>query len=283
MGNTLKYLAITAIAATSMASCKNGNGNEGANQKTDTVLAQPMSAIKLESVTASPTYENASIAIKSVKAEKAGKDSAKVAFAFDVQNYELKMQTTDKDNKMCNNSDKGQHIHFILDNQPYKALYEPNNDVTLANGTEHYLMAFLSRSYHESLKQKGAALVYHFKIDEKGNLKKLDDPKTPMVFYSRPKGDYIGKDTTNVLLDYYVWNCELATDGYKVKATITRPQSDAFTTNLDKWEPKFIQNLSGKCKVVLQLIGKDGNKVDGPQTEVSRDINLSAGEPLKKN
>ena len=239
--------------------------------------------IALSNVSKSPDFPNAGITIKSVKAEKKGKDSTKVVFNFELKNYELKMQTTDKDTKFCNNSDKGQHIHFILDNQPYKALYEPNNEVVIANGTEHYLMAFLSRSYHESIKTKGAALVYHFKIDELGKITKLKDPKTPMVFYSRPKGDYIGKDTTNILLDYYVWNCKLSPKGNKIKAVIQRPNTEAFTANLDTWEPRFIQNLSGKCNITLQLLDKSGKKIEGPQTEVSRAINLMPLDPMKKN
>lgn len=239
-----------------------------------------MAAVALAAVSASPEFPGATLTIKNVKADKAGKDSAKVTFNFDVKNYELKLQTTDNANKMCNNSDKGQHIHFILDNTPYKALYEPTNDVTLPNdGKEHYLVAFLSRSYHESIKSKGAAVVYHFKIDEKGNLKKLDDPKTPMLIYSRPKGDYVGKDTTNILLDFYVLNDSLSGGGHKVKAEISNADKSAqhLTATIDKWEPHFIQNLgTGKCKVILTLVDKDGKAVEGPMTSATREFNLKA-------
>jgi hypothetical protein len=129
------------------------------------------------------------------------------------------------------------------------------------------------------VKSKGAAIIYHFKIDEKGNIKKLDDPKTPMLVYSRPKGDYVGKDTANILLDFYVWNCSLAADGYKVKADISNEDrtSQQLMVTFDKWEPHFIQNLStGKCKVVLTLLDKDAKQVDGPQTTATREFNLKA-------
>jgi len=276
--NTL--LALSAGSILLFSACGNSNtaGTNG-TATTDTVKSVPLPAVSLAMVSASPDYKDASISV-SAKGEKNGKDSTKVTFTFEVKNYELKMQTTDNGNKMCNNSAQGQHIHFILDNSPYKALYEPKNEVVLANdGKEHFLMAFLSRSYHESIKSKGAALVYHFKIDDKGNLKKLEDPKTPMVFYSRPKGDYVGKDTTNVLLDYYVWNCTLATDGYKVKAEIANEnrESQKYTTTLDKWEPNFIQNLgTGKGKVILTLLDKDGKPADGPMTTITREFNLKA-------
>ncbi len=276
---TRSLILLAAGCSFFIASCGN-NAPAGNTSASDSATSKPLAAVALAPVSQSPDFANASLTISSVKAEKAGKDSAKVTFAFEVKNYELKMQTSDNGNKMCNNSDKGQHIHFILDNGPYKALYEPTNDVVLPNdGKEHYLMAFLSRSYHESLKNKGAAVVYHFKIDEKGNLKKLDDPKTPMLFYSRPKSDYTGKDTANILLDFYVWNCDLAPDGYKVKAEINndnRP-SQQLAATLDKWESHFIQNLgTGKCKVVLKLIDKDSKPVEGPMTSATRSFNLAA-------
>jgi|GEM_PF-53714 len=276
-------IAIVALSLSGlmMASC---NGGKPADNRSTQDSVKPMPPVALAKVSTSPDFPDASLAIKGVKAEKVGKDSAKVSFEFLVKNYELKAQTADNGSKVCNNSDKGQHIHFILDNAPYKALYEPTNDVTLANGTEHYLMAFLSRSYHESIKAPKAAVVYHFKIDEKGNLKKLDDPKTPMVFYSRPKGDYMGKDTTNVMLDFYVWNGTLS-DSLKVKADIvneTYPDRK-LTTTIDKWESNFIQNLgTGKCKVSLSLVDKDGKTIEGPQTGTSREFNLTAGEGVKK-
>jgi hypothetical protein len=276
--NTLLLLA----AGTSFlfASCGNNTSENKNTTAADSVKAVPLPPVALANVSPSPEFPNASLGMGAVKTEKVGKDSTKVTFNFDVKNYELKMQTSDNGTKMCNNSDKGQHIHFILDNTPYKALYEPTNDVTLPNdGKEHYLVAFLSRSYHESIKSKGAAFVFHFKIDEKGNLKKMDAPKTPMLTYSRPKGDYIAKDTTNILLDFYVWNDSLKADGDKIKAEITNEDrtTQHLTATIDKWEPHFIQNLgTGKCKVVLTLVDKDGKQLDGPQTSVTREFNLKA-------
>ena len=244
----------------------------------DSAKTTPLGPVTLATVSPSPDFPTASLSMGAVKAEKVGLDSTKVSFNFIVKNYELKMQTADNANKMCNNSDKGQHIHFIMDNGPYKALYEPKNEITLVNGSEHYLIAFLSRSYHESIKSKGAAVVYHFSIDEKGNLKKMEEPKTPMIFYSRPKGDYFGKDVNNVLLDFYVWNCTLAPDGYKVKAEIANHAilAQKLSATIDKWEPHFIQNLGlGKCTVALTLVDKDGKKADGPQTTASREFTLA--------
>jgi len=275
----------SALSVIAFASCGDGGGNTSSASAADSTAPAPRVMPSLSPVSASPEFPDAKIGIAAVKAEKVGKDSAKVSFTFDVKNYQLKMQTADSATKQCNNSAQGQHIHFILDNMPYKALYEPKNEVTLANGTEHYLMAFLSRSYHESIKSAGAALVYHFRISADGKLEKLDEPKTPMVFYSRPKGDYMGKDTSNVLLDYYVWNASLAPDGYKVNATVLTEKggmTDSTKFTFDKWEPKFITNLpTGKNKVILTLTDKNGIPVEGPCTNVTREFTLTAQEPMK--
>ncbi|MGN6567086.1 MAG: hypothetical protein ACTHJ0_03990 [Flavipsychrobacter sp.] len=284
MTHTIKFLTIGLSSALLLASCgQSGSKSETTSDTTKATATAPAAPISLKPVGNSPEFPDAQLAIATVNATKQGKDSAKVTFNFTVKNYTLGMQTDDTGSKLCNNSAKGQHIHFILDEQPYVALYEPKNEVVLANNTEHYLMAFLSRSYHESIKSKGAALVYHFKIDDKGKLVKLDDPKTPMVFYSRPKGDYIGKDMTNVLLDFYVWNANLSADGYKVKADVTPETGTATSFTISDWKSNFLNNLpQGKTNVTLTLLDKDGKSVHGPNTTATRSINLSADEPMKK-
>lgn len=282
---TLTLLTAAALTTLATASCNNGTSSSE-SQKTDstttTTTAAPRPKVELADVSASPEFPGASLTMGATKTAPVGTDSVKVTFNFNVKNYELKMQTSDNGNKMCNNSDKGQHIHFIMDNGPYKALYEPTNDITLAKNSEHYLMAFLSRSYHESIKAKGAALMFHFKVDKDGKVQKAEEVKTPMVFYSRPKGDYFGKDTANILLDYYVWNFEPSADGYKVKADVTPANGEAASFTFDKWAPKFIKNLgTGKSSVMLTLVDKDGKQVEGPNTSVSREFNLMAQEGAK--
>lgn len=272
------------LAATTI-SCQQNAGTEVV-EINDTVEAAStrvqLPAVELSPVTGSPEFANAQLSIASVKGVPQGADSAKVSFAFLVKNYELKGQTPDAASKNCNNSDKGQHIHFIMDNNPYTALYEPKHEVTLAKNTEHYLMCFLSRSYHESIKTKGAAVVYHFKIDENGKLVKLEDPKTPMLFYSRPKGDYLGKDTANLLLDFYVWNASLGAD-YKVKTVISNSSNAQNKEALiDVWQPMFIKNLgTGKSSVSISLVDKDGKELESPMTRTTRNIQLAAQEPLQ--
>jgi hypothetical protein len=262
--------ALFAVSCNNSATTESKSGDMSAN------------AITLADFPASPDFPNAKLGISDMQATKVGNDSVKLSIAFDVQNYDLKAQTPDAGGKQCNNSDKGQHIHFIIDNKPYVALYEPKQEVTVPVNTEHYILCFLSRSYHESIKHKEAGVLAHIKVDEKGNLQRLPDPTTPMLFYSRPKGDYLGKDTANVLLDFYPTNVALGID-YKVKADIKNESTGkAASFTLTEWKPHFIQGLgTGKAAVTLSLVDKDGKTVDGPNTSVTRNFNLAASEPMK--
>jgi hypothetical protein len=274
--NLLGVAAITAVLLTT--SCQqNTTSQETTNS--DTTVAANSGPIVMEEVMNSEEFPNAQLTMGNTSTSMSG-DSVKVAFNFNVKNYDLKGQTSDSVKGICSNSDKGQHIHFILDNGPYAALYEPKHDVTLAKNTEHYLLAFLSRSYHMSLKNKNAAVLYHFKVDENGKLQKLDVPNTPMVFYSRPKGDYVGNDAKNVLLDFYVWNTTLG-ENNKVKVNINSGGKDT-SIMITEWKPYFLKNLAmGKNSITLTMLDNGGNKVTGNNTEVTREFNLAEGEPMR--
>jgi hypothetical protein len=272
--------ATASVAIIALTSCNNSNNTES-TASTDTtkveISATPVGPITIKPVEGSPEFADAQLGIKNVKAELQGTDSVKITVDYDVKNYELKNQTPDATTKSCANSKDGQHIHFILDNQPYLALYEPTKTFTVPVKSDHYLMSFLSRSYHESIKAPKANVLYHFSVDEKGKLTKMDIPKTPMIFYSRPKGDYLGADTKNLLLDFYLYNTTLAADGNKVKVDVNGTNFD-----IDKWQPYFIENAPmGDVTVKVQLIDKDGKNIEGINTSVSRTAKLAVQEPMK--
>jgi hypothetical protein len=272
-------LATSSVAILAFASCNN-NTTESTATTTDTTkteAAAPAGPITIKPVEGSPEFTDAELGIKGMKTEMVGTDSVKITINYDVKNYELKSQTPDATTKSCSNSKDGQHIHFILDNQPYQALYEPTKTFTVPVKSEHYLMSFLSRSYHESIKTPKAGVLSHFSVDEKGKITKMDIPKTPMIFYSRPKGDYLGGDTKNLLLDFYVYNTTLAADGNKVKVDVNGTNFD-----IDKWQPYFIENAPmGDVTVKVQLVNKDSKNIEGVNTAVSRTVKLAEKEPMK--
>jgi hypothetical protein len=196
-------------------------------------------------------------------------------FHFKVENYQLGAQTPDAGTLICANSAKGQHIHFILDNQPYVASYSPNVVAHLKPG-HHVLLAFLSRSYHESIKAKSAYIIKEFDAGQKSP--DQFDVHAPHIFFSRPKGEYIGKkETQKVLLDFYLVNCTLSDKGYKVRATINGTQFI-----ITKWEPYFIEGLPlGESKIKLELLDKNDKPVDTAYNGTERTIKLLE-EPAAK-
>lgn len=229
--------------------------------------------IKLTEVKESDEFADAELGIKSMNIVGAGMPDT-VMFKFDVKNYILGNQTPDASQKRCANSAKGQHIHFIVDNKPYEALYKPEFKTTFAQGP-HIVLAFLSRSYHQSIKSKNA---YVLKQIKSGNTKLPDyDISKPMLFYSRPKGFYIGADTQTVLLDFYVVNTTISKKTNRVKATIN---GKVFMLNV--WKPFLIQGLPmGLSKIKLELVDKKGKLVEGQFTTIEREITLAASEPIK--
>jgi hypothetical protein len=231
-------------------------------KSTDTKVTEPsvLTSPKLGDFPSSPLFDDA-------KLSNMRYTEGKFSFDVDSKSYELGSQTTDAGSKMCANSGKGQHIHLIINNEPYAAKYEAEFDYEVPNG-DHYLLAFLSRSYHESIKQPNAKIAK--KINVKDNsITATEDIDQSMVFYSRPKGTYVGKDTDKVMLDYYLLNPK---QGQYVTANVNGSDMD-----LKKWKPYFLEGLPmGENTITLTLKNADGSKVDAPLNPVTRTFTLKA-------
>ena len=68
----------------------------------------------------------------------------------------------------------GNHIHVILDNEPYEAYYELDQPFELRNVTEgtHTLRVFASRPWHESYKNEGSFQMVTFTVRGGGDASK---------------------------------------------------------------------------------------------------------------
>ena len=204
--------------------------------------------IKLTKLEGSPPYLNAKISTASISSD----NETEYVFSFDISNYELGAQTKNDIESQLANSAKGQHIHFIVNNGPYSAHYT-NNFKKKLEKDNNVILAFLSRSYHESVKNPNAFILTQ--IGEN----KIDLNKE-FLFYSRPKGIYKGKDTEKLLLDFYLINTTISPNGNKVKATI----NDAEFI-ITEWAPYYLEGLpKGEVKIKLELINSDGKLVDSP-------------------
>jgi hypothetical protein len=209
---------------------------------------------------------------------------------------------------------KGNHIHVILDNQPYEAYYELGQPFELRNVAEgkHTLRVFPSRPWHESFKNDGAFQMVTFTVKgggdaakptttnkgetmatpakspastasptpahegkdmAKSNAGEIDSTK-PLLTYSRPKGEYAGADADPIMIDFWLKNAKLQSEGgdYRVRYTIDggSPQF------IDSWNPIWLSGwMSGKHTVKLELVDKNGQLVDnGGYNATTREINI---------
>jgi len=234
--------------------------NEAAKAVTDAVKKY-----KLSPFPASPAYTDAKMTNMKYAV-------GRFKFGVEGEGYKLGAQTPDAQQKNCANSAKGQHIHLIVDNEPYAAKYEAEFDYDLADG-EHYILAFLSRSYHESIKTKEASRVRKVKVVNKA-IKEESVVGEPMVFYSRPKGTYTGKaNTDKVMLDFFLHNVTLG-ENFKVKADI-----NGEIHMIDTWQPYYIEGLPmGENSITLTLVGKNGDPVNAPLNPVTRKFTLEVDQ-----
>ena len=179
----------------------------------------------------------------------------------------------------------GQTVHVVVDERPYIAINEPainpfNEEgwyynssykfelpFTLDEGM-HTIQMFPARSYGESLKGENTFQAISFYVGEKKNNPRLDLSK-PHIIYNEP-GDQIPlRADLPVLLDFYVQNCELTSDGYKVRLTVDGKINRILTT----WQPYYIYGLGrGKHTIHLELIDASGNRVSGLYNDVERTI-----------
>jgi hypothetical protein len=85
---------------------------------------------------------------------------------------------------------KGNHIHVILDNQPYEAYYELGQPFELRNVSEgkHTLRVFPSRPWHESYKNDGAFQMVTFTIKGGGDATKPTTTNSGQVMANNSAG-----------------------------------------------------------------------------------------------
>jgi hypothetical protein len=171
----------------------------------------------------------------------------------------------------------GPHLHVILDNQPYQAVYDINQPLVfedLSPGT-HTLRVFASRPWHESFKNEGAyaQTTFHVFTQSSDN---NPEPDLPLLTYSRPKGSYGAEP---IMLDFYLTNAPLhlvaqenPTDDipdWRIRVTIN---GESFV--LDRWQPVYLKGFKpGKNWVKLEFLDEQGNPVQNVFNNTVRLIN----------
>ena len=181
------------------------------------------------------------------------------------------------------------HVHLILDNKPYKPIYDTKEAVKLSElaGPDglaegmHVLVAFPSRANHESVKTKDALFMTTFWVGKKGTT--ADPTKKPMLIYSRPKGDYNGEMANHVLVDFQVANVTLAEGKEHVHVGVTGPGiTTPIEGHVEKFgTPLYIDNLqNGSYQLKVELMDGTNKLIDGPWNSTTRTIKIDHDAPM---
>lgn len=159
----------------------------------------------------------------------------------------------------------GPHLHVILDNQPYQAVYDINQPLVfedLSPGT-HTLRIFASRPWHESFKNEGAYAQTTFHIFTKTS-DNNPDPTLPLLTYSRPTGSYGAEP---IMLDFYLTNAPLHLVAQEnpdddIPDWRIRVTANGQSFVLDRWQPVYLKGFKpGKNWVQLEFLDEQGNPV----------------------
>jgi hypothetical protein len=175
----------------------------------------------------------------------------------------------------------GPHLHVILDNNPYIAVYDLDKPLVLSDlsaGT-HTLRVFASRPWHESFKNEGAYAQMQFHVLTKSD-DNNPDPNLPLLTYSRPNGGYGAEP---IMLDFYLTNAPLHITGednpddtlsdWRIRCTIN---GESFV--LDRWQTVYLKGFKpGKNWVELEFLDNQGNPVKNVFNSTVRMINYQPG------
>jgi hypothetical protein len=214
------------------------------------------------------------------------KVNSPVRVQLKVEGYPLATDSEFPRNKEIFNSSKGQGIRVVLDERTYfietEALIDADNDTEnyydqtvtfelpdLRPGV-HILRAFPVRSFGESLKGDGCFAATAFYFQKKKDNSPLD-LSVPYLTYNEPQGSFKTGKNKPVLLDFYIKNCKLSKDGYKVRLTI----DGANMRILTQWVPYYIYGLSkGSHTLRLELLDPKNKVVSGTFNDFKQNIEI---------
>ncbi|MFM7365270.1 MAG: hypothetical protein ACKO11_12415 [Cuspidothrix sp.] len=171
----------------------------------------------------------------------------------------------------------GPHLHLILDNQPYQAVYDLNQPLVFSDLTPgtHTIRVFASRPWHESFKNEGAYVQTTFHLLTKTD-ENNPDPKLPLLTYSRPNGTYGAEP---IMLDFYLTNAPLhsvadtnpedTVSNWRIRSTVN---GESFI--LDRWLPIYLKGFKpGKTWIKLEFLDNQGQPVKNAFNTTIRLIN----------
>jgi hypothetical protein len=286
-GRGLVSFLMAAVLAWSLVGCSGFRGSSGSPIETPQSLnskaAKPQLTGQLSEVAPPPAIQKLSqsleayqpqVMIVTPQADQVLQDTS-VSVQFQVQDLPI---FKDPDLGL------GPHLHLILDNQPYQAVYDLDHPIVfedLTPGT-HTLRVFASRPWHESFKNEGAYAQTTFHVFTKST-DNNPEPALPLLTYSRPTGSYGAEP---IMFDFYLTNAPLhlvAQENpdddiadWRIRVTIN---GESFV--LDRWQPIYLKGFQrGKNWVKIEFLDEQGNPV---KNVFNNTVRLISYEPKGKD
>jgi len=186
--------------------------------------------------------------------------------------YELHVPTPGGEARGLARAPDGQHVHLILNDRPYRAIYDLSEPVVLEDlpaGT-HVLRVFPGRDWHESVKTPGAFAMRTFHVGDGDPVPPMD-LEGPLLTYSRPVGEYAGAAADSILVDFYLSGVRLSPDGYRVRVEV----DGVGEAMVNHWAPYLLVGLpDGEHTVRLELLDSTGVPVPGEFNRSERTIQV---------
>jgi hypothetical protein len=269
-------LALTLVASFTLMSCSSSGVRKAAPAPGSQVSLAP----RLSEVAAPPVFQELrqeldthqpQVKILSPRPDDVVKDTT----------VQVRLQVNDLELFKNEDLGLGPHLHFFLDNEPYRAIYSTREPVTLEDLTpgSHTIRVFASRPWHESFKNEGAyaQVTFHVFTPTPDNQPASDQP---LLTYSRPQGSYGAEP---IMLDFYLRNTPLhliaqedPTDDirdWKIRCTVN---GESFV--FDRWEPIYLKGFKrGQNWVKLELLDENDDLFPNPYNSVVRLITYEPG------
>lgn len=173
----------------------------------------------------------------------------------------------------------GPHLQVILDNQPYREVYDLAQPLILRDLTPgtHTIRAIAAYPWNESFKNEGAydQVTFHVFTVTQEPL----DSALPLLTYGTPQGDYGAEP---ILLDFYIAHPVIETESggneaqpatlpWQVQVTI-----NGFSFDINQWKPLYLQGFkSGKNWVRVTLLDEQGDPLPNQFNDTVRLVTLT--------
>jgi len=258
--------------ALTLAGCGGGDSvPERAPAPADAVQVQGgIQLVRLPS--AGPDYSQVRLSLQSPDPGARFSPGEAVALQFSLEGMDLDSPTPDAESRGLARA-PGQHVHLVVNDAPYRALYDVSVPILvegLPEGT-HVIRAFPGRDWHEGIKNSGALVQQLVVVGEAEPT--LSPPETwgPTLIYSRPQGSYEGAGADSVMVDFFLSGVELSESGVRVRLSV----DGAPPFFIHEWQPHVLLGLApGEHVLRMDLVDGTGAPIEAPFTPVERTITL---------